>query len=81
MDVSEGNPTWSPDGQRIAFTASTKQGSELFIYWVETGKIARISQLPASPRGLAWSPNGQQIAFSMFVEGRELSLVKPHAHA
>ncbi len=78
MDVSEGNPTWSPDGQRIAFTASTKQGSELFIYWIKTGKVARISQLPASPRGLAWSPNGQQIAFSMFVEGRELSLVKPH---
>ncbi len=77
MDVNEGNPTWSPDGQRIAFTASTKQGSELFIYWLETGKVARISQLVNAPRGLAWSPDGQQIAFSMFVEGRELSLVKP----
>lgn len=78
MDVNEGNPTWSPEGQRIAFTASTKQGSELFIYWLKTGKIARISQLPSSPRGLTWSPDGQHIAFSMFVEGRELSLVKPH---
>ncbi len=78
MDVSEGNPTWSPDGERIAFTAATKQGSELFIYWMKTGKIARVSQLAASPRGLAWSPDGRQIAFSMFVEGRELSLVKPH---
>ena len=77
MDVNEGNPTWSPDGQRIAFTAATNQGSELFIYWLKTGKIARISQLAASPRGLTWSPDGQQIAFSMFVEGRELSLVKP----
>ena len=76
-DVNEGNPIWSPKGNRIAFTASTDQGSEIFIYWVKTGKIARISQLKSSPRGLSWSPDGQQIAFSMFVEGRELSLVKP----
>lgn len=77
MEVSEGNPAWSPDGQRIAFTAATKQGSELFMYWVKTGKVARISQLPSSPRGLSWSPDGQQLAFSMFVQGRELSLVQP----
>lgn len=77
MDVSEGNATWSPDGKRIAFTASTKQGSELFMYWVKTGRVARISQLAASPRGLKWSPDGKQLAFSMFVQGRELSLVKP----
>ncbi len=78
MDVNEGNPRWSPDGQRIAFTASTKNGSELYIYWVQTGKIARISQLTSSPRGINWSPDGKQIAFSMFVSGSELSLVRPH---
>ncbi len=77
MDVSEGNATWSPDGKRIAFTASTKQGSELFMYWLKTGRVARISQLPSSPRGLKWSPDGKQLAFSMFVQGRELALVKP----
>ena len=75
-EVSEGNARWSPDGQRIAFTASTKEGAEIFIYWLKTGKIAKVSQLPASPRGLRWSPDGQQIAFSMFVAGKELSLVK-----
>ncbi len=78
LDVNEGNPKWSPDGQRIAFTASTKNGSELYIYWTKTGKIARISQLPSSPRGINWSPDGKQIAFSMFVAGSELSLVRPH---
>ncbi|MEM1121267.1 MAG: S9 family peptidase [Bacteroidota bacterium] len=77
LDVNESNPTWSPDGKRIVFTASTDQGSELFMYWVATGKVARISQLPASPRGLIWSPYGQQIAFSMFVASSELSLVRP----
>ncbi len=77
-DVSESNPIWSPDGKRIAFTSSTEQGSELFIYWVKNGKTARISQLPNSPSGLSWSSDGKYIAFSMFVNGSELSLVKPH---
>lgn len=77
-DVRESNAHWSPDGKRIAFTASTEQGSEVFIYWVENQKVARISQLAASPSGLSWSPDGNWLAFSMFVNGTELSLVKPH---
>ncbi len=76
-DANESNATWSPDGQRIAFTSSSEQGSEIYIYWLNTGKIARISQLAAAPRGLSWSPNGQWLAFSMFVKGKELALVKP----
>ena len=59
QNVRESSPSWSPDGQRIAFTSSTDEGSELFIYWVKTGKIARISQLPNSPRGLSWSADGK----------------------
>lgn len=78
LDVRESNARWSPDGTRIAFTASTNQGSELYIYWVDTQKAARVSQLSASPSGLSWSPDGKWIAFSMFVPGKELSLVKPH---
>ena len=74
---SEGNARWSPDGKRIVFTASTKEGSEIHIYWLKTGKVAKVSQLPASPRGLRWSPDGKHIAFSMFVKGSELALVKP----
>ena len=76
-DVNESNATWSPDGSRIAFTSSTEQGAEIYIYWLNTGKIARISHLEASPRGLSWSPDGQLLAFSMFVEGQELALVRP----
>ena len=77
MDVNESTPKWSPDGQRLAFTASTENGGEVFMYWVNTGKVARISQLVASPNGLNWSPDGKWLAFSMFVEGSELSLVTP----
>ena len=77
MDVNEGNPSWSPDGSRIAFTAKTDQGTELFVYWLKTGKVARLSQLETSAGKPSWSPDGKWLAFSSFVAGKELSLVKP----
>jgi len=77
FDVNESNPSWSPDGQRIAFASSTPHGAELFIYWVNTGKTARISQLISSPGAIRWSPDGTHLAFSMFVPKSELKLVKP----
>ncbi|QLG45099.1 S9 family peptidase [Costertonia aggregata] len=67
-EVGESNPKWSPSGDRLVFTSSTDEGSEIYVYWVGTGKIAKISQLPFSPSSLAWSPNGNHIAFSMNVE-------------
>ena len=76
-DVNESNAKWSPDGTRIAFTSSTKNGSEIFMYWLKTTKIARLTQLEKSPSGLAWSPNGKHIAFTMKVDSKQPSLVKP----
>lgn len=76
-DKNEGNARWSPEGDRIAFSAaSDNDGSEIFVYWLKTGKTARLSQLPASPSGLSWSPDGKQLAFSMFIEGSEMSIAK-----
>jgi len=76
-DVNESNPKWSPDGTRIAFTSSTEQGSEIFVYWIKTGKTARLTQLNKSPGGLSWSPDGTQITFVMKVPASQPSLVKP----
>jgi len=67
-DVSEGNPKWSPDGSRIAFSSSTEDdGSEIYIYWVESGALARVTQLEKSPSGITWSPDGSRLAFNMKV--------------
>ena len=66
-EVNEFSAKWSPKGDKIAFVSSTKEGSEIYMYWVKTGKIAKISQLPFSPSSLIWSPNGNQLAFTMHV--------------
>jgi dipeptidyl aminopeptidase/acylaminoacyl peptidase len=76
-DVNESNPVWSPDGQKMAFSSSTEQGSEIFVYWIKTGKVARLSQLENSPSRVSWSPDGKWLAFSMKVPSKELSLVSP----
>ena len=66
-DRSESSPRWSPDGTRIAFVSGSTEGSEIYVYWVETGQIARLTQLERSPGGIAWSPNGRQLAFTKLV--------------
>lgn len=66
-EVSESGARWSPSGDRIAFSSTTKEGSELYVYWVRSGAIAKISQLEGSPGSITWSPDGKHIAFTMFV--------------
>jgi len=75
-EVSESGPKWSPNGDRIAFYSSTDEGSEIYMYWVASGKLAKISQLPYSPSSLTWSPNGEQLAFSMNVPEKAPVLAK-----
>jgi dipeptidyl aminopeptidase/acylaminoacyl peptidase len=66
-EVNESSPRWSPSGDRIAFASSTDEGSEIYMYWVASGRVAKLTQLPFSPSSLTWSPNGTQLAFSMNV--------------
>lgn len=75
-DQSSYSPRWSPSGDRIAYITGSKQGSEIHIYWVNSGKTARISSLDRSPSGLSWSPDGTELAFSMLVAKSNPVLVK-----
>jgi len=67
-EVNETQARWSPTGDRIAFVSSTNEGSEIYMYWMETGQIAKISQLEKSPASLTWSPDGKSLAFTMKVD-------------
>ncbi|TBW28524.1 S9 family peptidase [Gramella sp. KN1008] len=75
-EVNENNARWSPAGDRIAFVSSTDEGSEIYLYWTETGAIARLTQLENSPSSLEWSPDGKSIAFTMKVNAKAPVIAK-----
>ena len=57
------NPTWSPDGKRIAFSAQVGGVTDLFIYDLDGGQLERLTDDPYADLEPAWSPDGQKIAF------------------
>jgi dipeptidyl aminopeptidase/acylaminoacyl peptidase len=57
-------PSWSPDGNRIAFQ-STRGGSlEIFLINPSGGDLVNLTNHPARDFTAAWSPDGNRIAFS-----------------
>jgi WD40 repeat protein len=57
------NPTWSPDGKKIAFSALTAGYSDLYIYDLETKALRNMTSDPYGDLHPSWSPDGRWIAF------------------
>ena len=58
------NPTFSPDGRKVAFSGSVGGLLDLFVLDVETGEVRRLTDNPYSVLQPAWSPDGRWIAVS-----------------
>jgi len=59
------DPTWSPDGESIAFSGSEVEGSDLDIYTTELngGAARRVAGTWKDDGHPDWSPDGRQIVF------------------
>jgi len=57
------NPTWSPDGRFIAFSALAGGLTDIFIYDLETERLKKVTDDAFADLYPAWSPDGRAIAF------------------
>jgi TolB protein len=56
-----GNPSWSPDGRRIAFSSNHRVGHQIWVVEVATGKQERISSLGDGGCEPRFSPDGRHV--------------------
>ena len=58
-------PTWSPNGDRIAFARYSEKTVSIYVVPALGGTARRVYQgATAMAAGLSWSPNGNSLAFS-----------------
>ncbi|UCH35579.1 MAG: PD40 domain-containing protein [Armatimonadota bacterium] len=58
------DPTWSPDGRRIAFCSDRDGSLDIFVANADGSEAVNITNSPGVPESdPAWSPDGAQIAF------------------
>ncbi|WP_108791784.1 prolyl oligopeptidase family serine peptidase [Erythrobacter sp. Alg231-14] len=61
-------PRWSPDGTRLAYVSVESGNAQLWVKWINSGDIVRLTRLPNSPSSITWSPDGRSIAYTMLVD-------------
>src|SRR5439155_17857319 len=59
----EDSPTWSPDGQAIAYASDDAGKLHIYVQQIGSGQAVRLSDSDADEAQPAWSPDGSRIAF------------------
>lgn len=72
-NVGSYNPTWSPDGKKIAFVSkeNASKNTEIYIINVDGSGETRLTNNPAIDMQPSWSPDGKQIAFVSNRDGNQ----------
>jgi photosystem II stability/assembly factor-like uncharacterized protein len=68
-------PSWSPDGQRIAFVSERDGNPEIYVMNADGSGQTRLTVSPGGDTTPAWSPDGRRIAFSSQRKGSRLLFV------
>ena len=62
-DFFDGNPDWSPDGSRIAFTSDGDGNLDLYVMDADGSDVARLTRDAGYQGASDWSPDGSQLVY------------------
>ncbi|UNB55321.1 S9 family peptidase [Mycolicibacterium sp. YH-1] len=70
------DPTWSPDGTRIAFVSEHDEVPQVMVLTLDSMRIDRLTDIPRGVAGRpVWSPDGSRLAFAALSgAGREAGM-------
>ena len=66
---SDADPSWSPDGTKIAFESQRDFDYEIYVMDAAGQKVVRLTQSPGWDGEPSWSPDGTKIAFASSRDG------------
>ena len=70
----DGDPSFSPDGKRIAFVSGRDGNQEIYVQDIDGSHLQRLTNHPAHDAFPTFSPDGTQIAFNSNREGENLDV-------
>jgi dipeptidyl aminopeptidase/acylaminoacyl peptidase len=71
VEAVDQNPSWSPDGRRIAFDSTRDGQLEVYVMDADGSNQRRLTTSPALDAIPVWSPDGRQILFTSNRAGRD----------
>jgi Tol biopolymer transport system component len=63
-DASDLHPSWSPDGEKLAFVRGLEGQIEIFVMDADGSNPTRLTNNNADDTNPSWSPDGEKIAFA-----------------
>lgn len=63
------SPSWSPDGNRIAYVSFETRKPVIYVHNIATGQRVPVANFKGSNSAPAWSPDGKQLAIVLSRDG------------
>lgn len=70
-DYGAANPTYSPDGTRLAFSSNRDGPIDIYILDFRDGSVLNLTNSNFNDRHPSWSPDGNQLAFTRNDSGND----------